>query len=261
MTAGSISFFVAAFVIPFLFFLFSLSLDLSKYYTETQKAQKAADDAALFAYRFLPFGDQAVIAARNFLNDYGNLAEGAEITADGHSVSIALNATSALSFARLFGLQAGVPMAAYARAWGTPLDAFIALDSSAQLGPAVPTGTPWGESDQWPAAYFFDALHPLYNQGVQIDPRLLTQRCFNPAFSALKKAAIAAYDYLSISPQNAVGVGFYPGAVSPLDLARDTLPGGVVDAGRGEARFETLRAFSSLLNNLCQEDPVDVASM
>lgn len=231
------SVFVAAFVIPFLFFLFSLSLDLSKYFTETQQAQKAADDAALYAYRFLPYSTKAALAARNYLSSAGSLAESAEISADSYSVSIAINTASDLSFARFFGLQAGIPIAAYARAWGSPLDVYIAVDSSAVIAPAVPDGAAWGDPQQWPAAGFFELHGPSLAGDVRAD--LLTQRCFNPAFSAIKYAAIWTYDYLSASPHNAVGVGFYPGVLSALDVAREVVPGGAVAAGRGEALLGT----------------------
>ena len=247
--SGFMSLFIAAFVIPFLFFLFSFSLDLSKYYAESQQVQKIADDAALYAYRFLPYSEKAAAAARNFLGAHGILSENAAITADGYSVSIALNAFSRLNFARFFGMEAQIPMTAYARAWGSPLDVFIAIDRSTLLAPDIPQGIPWGDSAEWPAAEFFEQEGaPLYGL---LDPRILTQRCFNPAFSAVKGSAIRVYDYFSVFPHNAIGVGFYPGTLSAMDLARPVLPGGVVADGMGEADFGVYQSTAYSRHEWC----------
>ena len=51
---GSLILFIAFVILPLIFLIFSLSLDISVYYTQSQKAQKTVDEAVMYGYKFLP---------------------------------------------------------------------------------------------------------------------------------------------------------------------------------------------------------------
>lgn len=241
LSGGSISIFFAGLILPFLFFLFALSIDITKYFRETQRAQKALDDAALYAYKFLPYQARAAQAAQSYLQQMGSSSQGLDVRVDGDSIELALNSQSQLSFAGYFMPEGAVSLTAYARVRGTPFDTLIAVDSSSYLAPQL-SEEPWGSAQDWPAADFFRAGYPypcLKDNGTLEDPRNLTQLCFNEAFSALKLAALRAYEYLAGFQSNAVGVGFFPGSgelwfdeVRPVQFGRTTVP------GWGEAVFK-----------------------
>lgn len=239
---GSMTFFVAFVVLPVMFLLFSLSLDLATYFRETQRAQKILDDAAMYGYRFLPFTSQAESAIRAYLAEDKQLSDKVELNVTPDFISLSVNFPAHISFAKLIGADVQVPVTAITRVRGTPFDTFIAIDSSAYLGPAVLGGTAWGDALEWPAAQFFSVLNPLKDNLVPVDPRNLTQQCFNPAFSQLKVSAISAYEYLAGFSLNAVGVGFYPSNVTFMDLAREVTPSGSRDGTNGEADLPLYRS-------------------
>jgi len=233
---GSVAFFVAAIVLPFLFFLFSLSLDLSTYYTENQKLQKVLDNAALHAYRFLPYQEDAQVAAYSYLSQYGSLADETEIVVTEDSVSLLTQKLSHLTFAKLLGVDVGIPMTAYARSRSTPFDALLLIDRASYLSPDPVNGTAWGDITAWPAASFFQQANPISHEDSSLNPVLLSQQCFNPAFSAIKYSAMQLYEYLIAFQLNSVGVGVYPGNGTYVSTARQVLPGRDVEGG-GEAAF------------------------
>jgi len=233
---GSMAFFVAAIVLPLLFFLFSLSLDMSTYYTENQKLQKVLDDAALHAYRFLPYMEDAEVAAHSYLAQYGDLADNTDIVVTEDSVSLLSQKLSHLTFARLLGVDIGIPMTAYSRSRSTPFDALLLIDRASYLSPDPVAGTAWGDFSSWPAASFFQQANPISGADPTLNPVLLSQQCFNPAFSAIKTSAMQLYEYLISFQLNSVGVVVYPGNGNFVSTAREVLPGRDI-AGGGEASF------------------------
>ena len=245
---GSMSLFIAVIVLPLIFFLFSLSVDLETYYRETQRAQKAADSAALYASRFLPFTAQATQAARSYLSSFGSVVSDAQIQVSSDFLSISINSTIEPNFPQLLGIHLKIPLTAYSKARTTPLDVFLAMDTASYLAPALTAGPAWGDSS-WPSAQFFTTLAPELN-GSLVDSQLATQQCFNPAFSALKQAAITSYDYLAGFRLNEVGLGFFPGSVNELDVVREILPGGQrpsnFSTNAGEADFVP---YTTLVNS------------
>ena len=83
---GATTLFVATTVIPMLIFLLSISLDLTRYYAESEKWQSVLDEGAVYAHRFLPFQADSTAAAQAFLGRYGLATQTVEITVDGDSV-------------------------------------------------------------------------------------------------------------------------------------------------------------------------------
>ncbi|MEZ4753887.1 MAG: hypothetical protein R3A13_06195 [Bdellovibrionota bacterium] len=234
---GSISLYIAAVVLPILFFLFSLSIDVGAYVTETQAVQKIADETSLYASRHLP----AVVDAENALNSYLEnldialvsngeaIPEGftraavVDITSD--RVQVKLSANVPMPFSSiLLGILAGenqssITTSARAVSKATPLDVMIAMDLSHYLSPNVLTGTAWNSDSQWPAAQFFKAADIRYN-GTTLDARVLTQQCFNSAISQIKNAVIRSYELLSSFKNNAVGLSFFPGTGRTVFVSR-----------------------------------------
>lgn len=247
---GSIVLLIAGLVLPLLFLLFSVSLDASRYFTETQKSQKLLDEAAIYSYRFLPFRAEAQAAAEAFLGRYSGMLPHTSIVVNGDSVSLLYSRASILSFPRFFGIEAAVPVTAYARVRGSPFDSIIMLDTSTYLGPAIPDGSPWDDALEWPASTFFENDFPLYKGGQALDPRLVTQQCFNSALLHMKRAAITAAEYLGHFDHNATGIGIFPGAGLPVTLLRDVASPFTRKIGPGEVDFEYYSA-SYNRNELC----------
>ncbi len=235
---GATVLFVAGIILPLFFLLFSVSLDASRYMTETQKVQKLLDDAASASYRYLPFQADAQRAARDYLSRYAGLMTATTISTDGDSIALLYSAPSLLTFPRFFGIEASIPVTAYAKVRGAPFDTLILLDTSSYLGPDLLNGTAWGDPGAWPAASFFSSDYVVVQEGAPLDSRLVTQQCFNPAFSSLKRAAITASEYLSRLSQNSLGIGVFPGAGVSVSSLRQVIPASTRPIGPGEVDFE-----------------------
>lgn len=249
---GSLTLFIALIVFPLLFGLFSLSLDVSNYFTVSQRAQKVADDAVLYSYRFLPSVNDARSALQMYVSQYANNlgvadpANPTQIEVDNDFVNLTYRARFPLTFAGLLGLDVSLPVIVRASARSTPLDLFLAMDSSSYLAPNLMGNEIWGAVSDWPAAHFFANELQFYrtlagetssNPDDLINPAIVTQQCFNPAFSAEKQAAIKIYDYLATFQLNHLGVGFFPGYGRALDISREVVKSGVRPGGQGEADF------------------------
>lgn len=250
MDRGSVALFVAAIVLPLLFFAMSLSLDLGKYYRESQDIQKTIDEAAQNAYQFLPYTTAAQAAAESYMAKIAKFSGSTTISVDPDSVTLQYSGISSLNVASYFGVNVDIPVTAYTKIRGSPVDALVLMDNGAHLAPAVGASATWGNLDEWPAAYFFQFEKQLAPNGVPVDTRIVTQQCFNPGLSALKMATIDAYAYLQRFNLNAVGLAFYPGAGGPVDIARNIGPGGIrpISGDTGEADFrnyETLIASNA----------------
>lgn len=235
---GSISFFVVALYLPLLFLLFTLSLDLATYYRQSENLQQTLDDAALYAYRFLPFKAEAERALKTYLAKEGDLSKYVKINMEDDTLSLLLDSSVDLTFAKLLGVEAPIPIQAYSKVRGTVFDALVVLDTSAYMAPSnlMSAAGTWGDSSWRPASFFLDMEPPLIKDGVEADPLKLTQRCFNPALNPLKLSAIKTYEYLSAFKLNGVGLGFYPGTGVFMDTARYV--SSVREGGEAELPFD-----------------------
>ena len=247
-TGSAIILFVA--LLPFLFFLLTIGLDVSRFYLERQRAQKQIDDAALFAYRYLPDSAAAEAAARNYLALYTPEAAETSISATADTITLALSSKYAVVFSQALGLDISLPIELEARAKGTPVDAFIALDTSSYLAPSIYSNSPWDNSE---VAQYFQSLNRGYidNTGQEItyNSNVLAEHCFNESFSALKRAAIGLVTHLSSFRWNAFGLGFFPGegalvgnaaglATPEFDVIRPVLAANIKVQGTAETFLE-----------------------
>jgi len=246
---GSVMIFVAGFVLPLFWVIYTLTLDLGGYFTEAQRVQKSLDDAAMHGARFLPFPEVARGAAERALAR-GGLTAHTTISASADELSLLYTTSHPFAFPALLGLNAALPLRLTARTRGTPYDVFIALDLSSYLAPAIVNGigAPWGNSGSWPPAQFFATSFSLPWQGHPIDPRLLTQQCFNPAISSLKRAALETFEHLGAFRMNTVGVALYPGTGSEVTILHPVTPA----AGPGGVSFLTnAMLYPGLRNEHC----------
>ncbi len=239
---GSTTILVGALILPLLIFIFSLVFDLEKYFSDRENTQQLLDSAAMHAARFLPYTDQAKQAAQDYISSRvrGDALINID-TSSADTISISVESVSKLIFATLLGVDIGLPLHLRANARITPRDALLVLDTSRYMGPSAELGPAWGDAGIWGANDFFT------NQlGLVGDARLLTQQCFNPNFSALKKAAVTLYDYLSSQRLNSVAIGFSPGGSGAYHQSRQLLPGGFTNyPAAGEASFERYNATNA----------------
>ena len=255
---GSISLYIAAIVLPLTFFLLSLSVDVGAYVTETQAIQKIADETSLYASRFLPAVSKAKSAVKKYLNDHKisviNLGDensesrNADVMISADSVQIDISSNVPMSFANIFmkilgegSNSARIATSARSLARATPLDILVSMDIGSYMAPLAPSDDPWEDVDIWPAAEYFNGQDIRYASEL-VDKRLLTQQCFNQAFSALKKITIQVYETLSSFKRNAIGLSFFPAVGRPVYNSRLVTPFiPESDIGSiGEASFQTL---------------------
>ncbi len=245
---GSVTLLVAVTILPLLFLGLALSVDMANYYGDTRAVQSALDDAAMHAYRFLPYQADAERAATSYLAtrypQYFENGQNVEMRVTGDAIALRYVGRSPLVFPRLFGLltQSDVPedisIAATGVARGTAMDVFIALDASAQYMAPPLAGPAWESDTDWPAAGFFQNLHTFIGaDGQPIDARVATQQCWNPALGMVKRAALRTYQYFSAFNRDQVGVGVFPGYGAYVDVLRDVLPLDVPVESGAEAKW------------------------
>ncbi|MCO6430833.1 MAG: hypothetical protein J5J00_08225 [Deltaproteobacteria bacterium] len=263
--AGASTMFFAVIVLPMLFLILTLALDLSLFFTIGQKSQTLADEAAMYAFRFMPDVDRARSAGESYALHTAKQRsipiDSVQTLNSSDQLSILMNGRAPMHFARWFGFDGGLPVQARASVRGQPQDVFVAVDVSSRLAPDAITGTAWGTEVQWPAATFFAHEMPIYipdpydaGRTVRVNERLLTQQCFNPIFSAEKAAAAEVFDYFSRFSLNGIGLGFFPGEFFTLDVAREVLPGGrrkTEEQLKGEADFDALSGTQTSSTLMC----------
>jgi len=221
--SGAAMIFVATIILPLFIFLLGITLDVSRYYSESRQAQTVLDQAALYGYRYLPFTEAAHSAVTNYLGQYQDMSAGTSISTTPDTISLSFSRNFNTLFTKYFGIDVEVPIALFSQSTGAGIDALILMDTASYLGPDIPFGAPWGSQ---PVSTFLQNEFPIYHdlggtgELQLLNPLLATQQCFNPAFSALKIATIRSYEYISTFSRNRVGLGFYPGIGGYIDFAR-----------------------------------------
>jgi len=216
---GSVPVFFFACLLPLIFFLLSLSLDVGAFLHDRASTQKVLDDAAMYAYRFLPDRTLATNAQQQFLQRYGSVKDGASVAFNLDGMQLQVSRQFPLIFATMFGLgNVTLPIQVASRVRAVPFDVFITLDATSAVAPPQ-LGAPWAGGEA--STYFNSArFNPQSNPP---DKLTLTQQCFNSVFSGLKNGAIQTLDYLGGFSLNSVGVGVDNGNIfDPLELIRTT---------------------------------------
>lgn len=243
--------FIAAVVLPLFFFLFTISSDISMYLTRREVSQRTLDDVALYAQRFFPYRDEVRRSALSQLQKKFELARHAKITYDINKTSLRAGNNFAvdietsdfsdtlllkytefvpLVFAKILGIHSGLPVRTQVRARVLPFDVLIATDRSSYTTPGLYSNA-WGDTGEWPSADLFRStlrfLDPHYapQDPHFLDSRNVTQQCFNPQLTAIKRTALRIYDQLGAFALNRVALGAYPGGTKSLTLQRQLTPG------------------------------------
>ncbi len=262
-TRGAMTLFIAAIIIPLLFLFCTFTLDMERYFRDSSRAQHALDQAAMYAYRLLPDIERAQKGAELYLRvNAPSIADYAKVVVTAEGLTLSVDAVSNVSFGSFFGQASsdqgnaslfGLPLRLRTEIRGTPLDALIVMDTSAYLAPALQGAAPWGDAS-WSAATLFAGNNPQVSvrDAAQhpINGAILTQQCFNPPFAAIKRVTIGISETLAASKQNAVGLGFFPGAGFGVDIAREVLPksgSAVLDA----VWVPTAQAQGRVANDYC----------
>ena len=248
---GTSLLFTAAVILPVFFFLYTISTDLSLYLTRREISQRTLDDVALYAQRYFPYRDQVRSSAVSQLQKRLPQARQAEISFDTNKTSLRVGSELAIDietsdvadtillkyteivplvFAKILGIQTGLPVKTQVRARVLPFDILIATDRSAYTTPGLYSSA-WGDSGSWPSAdlfrnsvRFLDPHFPPEDPHF-LDSRNVTQQCFNPQSLAIKRAALRIYDQLGGFALNRVALGAYPGGTKALTLQRQLTPG------------------------------------
>lgn len=237
---GSFLLFFAAAILPLIGFMMLLSLDISVYFKAEQKLQEAADDAALLAWRYLPYQSLAINAVKDLVKQRGlsgSLSYAGMATADGSSSAnfndefeVVLEQQIQPVFGSFISGSIKFPIRSIARSRSTPVDIFIAVDRSQYIAPAS-INEIWGSfsdsskyfRDSAPFTSFIDhkTSLPVSREQAAI---YMTQLCFNLYFSQLKSTALNIYEYLAGAGRNGIGMGVFPGIeLDPMFTLRPLL--------------------------------------
>jgi hypothetical protein len=214
---GSITLMATVVLLPILFFLLTISLDLTQLYSDRSTVQRLLDEAALQGYRYLPYSAQARQAVDSYLKQLNSLPGAFETIVKSDSVEIIYDGVAPFTFASFVGRDSGIPYQLSARVRGTVLHAVLALDTGASLAPQAGAEL-WGNEGIWPAARLFTHFQPF---GSQVSAREMTQQCFNPVFLGLKRSALRLFDYLSSFEKNSLAVAIFPGTLGSIDVIKD----------------------------------------
>lgn len=252
---GSFLLFFAVGILPLLIFMMALSLDITNYLRADQQLQQTADDAALLAWRYLPYKAQAVEAVNRFIAQQGLGTAVSEVRIAPARIDsqqfndefeVILEQRLPLTFMSYLAVDAELPIKSVARARATPLDVYIAVDRSSYVAPSLLSNV-W--SNPQVSAFFRhrvpfnDFINPETGLIESSPPaEFMTQLCFNPYFSELKRTALSLYEYLSAAGRNGVGVGVFPGiefdslrTIRPLLRAAQNLSPAIANSGEAQA--------------------------
>jgi hypothetical protein len=265
--AGSFTLLIGAFLIPVAMLVMCYSIDLAKLNSTRSNAQFILDQASLMSAKKLPYIELAKNTAISMLQA-NNMHEGAtyEITSDNVKLTFQTKIDTLL-------LKYANNSLNYKIVSNTAINSkntILFLDASSYLAPNIsndvadawsettakkkaryrqdpPQFTSEEEEDlsnirtNWPyARYFRNELTRKY-RNRRVPAKLLTQQCFNPAFSALKEATIRIYDYISASKNNSVGIMMGPGNVSNIEILKNPISAYDSSTTPGEARFDYFR--------------------
>ncbi|NMC62579.1 MAG: hypothetical protein GYA55_05355 [SAR324 cluster bacterium] len=229
---ASMSLIIAAIVLPTLFFIFSLSLDLHSYLTMQNYSQKVLDETGLYSYRFLRAGpvqgeDPAVLAAKSYLLRYKSIGAFTTVKREGDVLVLEYQGRAPLFFANFLSKNTSndskdsspslyLPVNARTRVRGSVFDSVVVVDRSYYLAPGLwsEDHKAWGDSNSWEGSSLFESDFPIVLQSepskITVGKRVATQQCFNPIFSSLKLAAANLFIALQSYSLNNTAIVFYP---------------------------------------------------
>lgn len=246
--AGWYTIFFTLFVLPLLFILGTLSLDLSKYFMARQRLQQLTDTATVQASRYLPNREQAHEFAENYIRQFSTDAINTNISITNDQLSIQTEYGFQFTLSNLAGVKSmTLPVRAFSMATFAPRDILLFLDVGSNLAPV--DNNLWGDL---PASNFYQNLYPVIGMdGSLVDPSWLTQKCHNPIFTEIKKAGINFYSFFSRFETIQLGFGIFPGSFSDLSMSRPALLSSQKLEGEDNYLRREDRGFLGWSNTLC----------
>ncbi|MCB0329435.1 MAG: hypothetical protein KDD70_07220 [Bdellovibrionales bacterium] len=222
---GTVLLFIAAVVLPFIFFLFSLLIDVAMYLHEEREVQTLLDKGGLYVQRFLPYVPEAQAAFDSYILENPTLTRGvttlryepASQLSD--VLTLRYERTFSPFFANLFNNDIGFNLQVQSQVRVSPFNVQILLDASSYLAPPLDAPQGWNSSTEQPAYLFQQGLLTYsydFNGdqiGERVDPLVASQQCFSAPFLALKRSAVRMYQYLASFRDNAIGLGVYPSGI------------------------------------------------
>jgi hypothetical protein len=218
--AGWYTIFFTVFVLPLLFILGTLSLDLSEYFMARQRLQQLTDTATVQASRYLPNQEQAREFAENYIKEFSTAVVDTNINVSNDLLSIQAEYGFRFTLSNLAGVKSmDLPVRAFSMATFAPRDLLLFIDVGSNLAPI--DNNLWGDL---PVSNFYQNLYPVIGMdGSVVDPKWLTQKCQNPILTEIKKASINFYSFFSNFESIQLGFGIFPGSFSNLSMSRPAL--------------------------------------
>ncbi len=262
--SGQITPFYLFAMVPVAFGLLILAVDVSRWNSLRDFAQREADRMAFQAAQLLPADtSEAEAFLRQFqpadspfsvqvdpLELSGN--DRVAVTLGADYVPVFSSLLSALMGSRTEARQFHVERRGIVQI--VPTDIMLVVADGQSLRPAV--GAPsWGDSPSWPAAEWWSCSpQPPPATG---DERWATQSCFNPVLSRLKLATIGMVDTFAAVKSNRLGLVFTPGNTTGLNYQFSRFisgsPGGFSDrhVATPESEWLNYAEEGNLGNELC----------
>jgi hypothetical protein len=239
---GSLLFY-ALVALPLVLTCTVFSLDLSRYYLSSQRAQQVADALLIRVSHYLPDTKAAEIQLYRALLEYPDISvarssDGTpQVVVEPDRLRVVLEAeiqpllSSFVPAIERSAIRFGVRETSAVQT--VPFDLVLVLSDGADLSPAATTV--WGDEALWPTSSVFMNLSLPCNSRAdcggdsQLRQRWYTQRCFNPYYAAIKRAAQGVVSLVAASSRNQLAVLTTPG--SQPDLGFDRLTTGLSTNG------------------------------
>ncbi len=240
---GNATLFVLA-IVPLALSMSVLAVDVSRFQSLRERAQKEADRIALQAAKALPDQSLAHDIVRRNVEAIADLtiaknATGEELLfTDPHSITVGLAGSSEAVFDSFLPQEQFFSFQEIATAARVPQDLVIIMADGHSLRPTARES--WGASIDWPASGYFRFVSNPRPQGIPAAvtaeegvywphwwnewesegyQRWATQSCFNPIFSSLKLATISLLDRVSAFSNSRAALIFSPGDDARLGYA------------------------------------------
>lgn len=239
---GSILLFIGAVVIPILLAFATISIDVSRISYLRSDLQGYLDETALYGVRYLPDQNQTVKSVTDYWMRFDTKYPVA-VTIKNDQVILETEIQYAPIFASFFeavGQRLSFPIPIISKARTVPQDIAIVLDRGASSAPALLSGEDdaWGDEKEWGSAALFQSEISLSYLGENIQPRIATQQCFNPAFSKLKTAILYSFKHLDKFSLNKLSVYGAPGLQGELGTIRQLSFPGTIDPAFGDSHVD-----------------------
>lgn len=209
---GSLSLLMALGIIPALLFFAIGSLSVSRLYYRIEHQQKMNDAAAMLAGSAFPDTALATERVSKYLELRSNMTiSKIDLSFSDGGISLKSSGSYKMELVDVFGINFEIPFSISSRAKMLSRNIALAVDTSHYLAPE-PYGNEIWRASEYPSANFLESNFNLLELGkYALSSELLTQRCFNPLFDSLKKAALEITAFERSYPNDNFALAAFPG--------------------------------------------------